>query len=182
MIPMASISTPPPSESTLSNVVFREYCRKLAAGVAVVTSCGDSGWLGTTVSTVTSVSMSPPILLFCILLESRTLEAIRHTGRFAAHLLSERQPWLADRFSRSPNGRSRFADLGSDVQLIGGTPVISGALAVAWCTLHALDEVGDHMVVYGRLSDVRIGHGSPLVWHERGYRRLEPASSQAWPP
>lgn len=182
MTSVPSISRPPRSEPALSDTGFREYCRKLTAGVAVITSRGAAGWLGTTVSTVTSVSMRPPILLFCVSLESGTLAAIRQAGRFAAHLLDEGQPALADQFSRPPAGRSRFAGLGSDVQLTGGMPVISGTLAVAWCTLHGLDEVGDHAVVYGRLSDVRVGGGSPLIWHERAYRRLEAASSRGWAP
>lgn len=174
---MASLSPLQPVQTPLNDAVFRQYCRKLSAGVAVVTSCGASGWSGSTVSTATSVSMRPPILLVCMALESRTLVAIRHTGRFALHLLSEDQPGLADRFSRSPDSRSVFTDMGSDVQLIDGTPVISGALAVARCTLHGLDEVGDHMVVYGRLCDVHVGDGKPLIWHERAYRSLAPGGS-----
>ncbi|EWM18729.1 flavin reductase family protein [Kutzneria sp. 744] len=152
----------------------REYYRKLTAGVAVVTACGPSGWSGTTVSTVTSVSLRPPILLCCMTLDSRTLTAIRHAGCFAVHLLADDQPDLADRFSRSPSDSTRFADLGYEVRLVDGRPVISGALAVAWCELHDSTQVGDHQVVYGRVSGVRIGRGRPLAWHDRAYQALVP--------
>ena len=57
--------------------------------------------------------------------------------------------------------------------MIGGAPVISGALAVAWCDLRSFDEVGDHVVVYGSISAVEVGTGSPLLWHERTYRAME---------
>lgn len=161
---------------TPSDAACRDYYRKLAAGVAVVTACGPSGWSGTTVSTVTSVSMSPPILLCCVTRGSRTLSAIRHAGCFAIHLLSDHQPDLADRFSRPPSDSSRFEELGYEIRLVRGTPVIAGALAVAWCDVHSVAEVGDHHVVYGRLSAVRVGRGRPLLWHERTYQVLEDRS------
>jgi flavin reductase (DIM6/NTAB) family NADH-FMN oxidoreductase RutF len=123
--------------------------------------------------------MDPPVLLCCVSRGSGTLAAIRHAGRFAVHLLTEEQPSLADRFSRPAGNGSRFAGMGSQVRVIGGTPVIAGALAVAWCDLYSLDEIGDHTVVYGRPSDVRVGGGGPLLWHERDYRRLDTISSTA---
>lgn len=169
---MAGVSPLWPGESVLSDASCREYYRKLTAGVAVVTACGASGWSGTTVSTLTSVSMDPPIVLCCLARESRTLAAIRHARCFAIHLLSDDQPDLAERFSRSPSDGSRFVETGYEVRLIRGTPVIAGALAVGWCDVHSLVEVGDHFVVYGRLSAVRVGRGLPLLWHESAFRVL----------
>lgn len=150
----------------------RDYYRKLAAGVAVVTACGPSGWSGSTVSTVTSVSLEPPVLLCCLARGSRTLEAVRHARRFAVHLLAAGQADLAERFSRPPGDRTRFAGLGREVLLVGGSPVISGVLAVAWCDLSSAAEVGDHVVLYGRVVSSRVGRGEPLVWHARAYREL----------
>ncbi|WNV85259.1 flavin reductase family protein [Umezawaea sp. Da 62-37] len=162
-----------PTETSPGDVPCRDYYRKLVAGVAVVTACGASGWSGTTVSTVTSVSMDPPVILCCVSSGSRTLAAIRHAKRFAVHLLADDQPDLADRFSRSPSDNSRFADLGYEVRLIRGAPVIAGAMAVGWCDLHSLTEVGDHFVLFGRLTAVRVGHGRPLLWHDRTYQALD---------
>jgi len=160
------------AEPSLSDASCRTYFRKLASGVAVVTACGDSGWAGTTVSTLTSVSLSPPIVLCCVAGGSRTVAAVRHAGRFAVHLLAEDQSYLADRFSRPPSDGSRFEDLGHGVRLIRGAPTIAGTLAVGWCDLHAVEEVGDHVVVYGRLAAVCVGDAHPLLWHERSYHLL----------
>ncbi|MEU7889952.1 flavin reductase family protein [Microbispora bryophytorum] len=172
---MVSASSVRGSAPSLGAEPFRDYCRKLAAGVAVVTSCGPTGWSGTTVSTVTSVSMDPPLLMCCVRPCSQTLAAIRAAGRFAVHLLTDDQAGLADRFSRSAGEGSRFAGIEGQVQLVDGSPVIAGALAVGWCDLYSVDEVGDHVVVYGRLTNMRAGQGRPLVWHERSYRHLEVA-------
>lgn len=160
--------------SVLTDAACRDYYRTLAGGVAVVTACGPAGWSGTTVSTTTSVSLDPPIMLCCLASGSRTLAAIRHAGRFAIHLLADEQSDLADRFSRPPADSSRFEGLGYGVRLVRGTPAIDGALGVAWCDLHAATEVGDHVVVYGQVTGVRIGRGRPLLWHGREYRSLQP--------
>lgn len=161
----------------LTDAACREYYRKLSAGVAVVTTWGASGWSGTTVSTLTSVSLDPPIVLCCIATGSRTLAAIRHADCFAVHLLTEDQQDLADRFSRPPSDASRFAELGYPVTLVRGVPVIGGALAVGWCALHSVQEVGDHAVVYGTLASVHVGGGRPLLWHDRRYQNfLDPAA------
>jgi flavin reductase (DIM6/NTAB) family NADH-FMN oxidoreductase RutF len=176
---MAGISAPRAHGAAVTDETFLEYCRKLASGVTVVTSCGETAWAGTTVSTVTSVSRTPPIVLFCLGTRSRTLRAIRYSGRFAAHLLSDEQPGLADRFSQSLP--SPFGDEGLGARLAGRTPaaadmpVLSDVLAIAWCSVHSLIEVGDHIVVFGRLSDVWLGQGAPLVWHDRAYHTLESA-------
>lgn len=174
MISLSGVDTIRPAGPELTATACRDYYRKLTAGVAVITACGPSGWSGTTVSTVTSVSMSPPILLCCVARGSRTLTAIRHARCFAVHLLADDQPDLADRFARPPSDSSRFVELDYEVRLVHGRPVIAGALAVGWCDLHSLTEVGDHHVVYGQLSAVRVGHGRPLAWHDRSYRALTP--------
>ncbi|MEV6575853.1 flavin reductase family protein [Streptomyces sp. NPDC051577] len=170
MVGVGSLRT---AEAAPSDASCRAYFRKLTAGVAVVTACGDSGWSGTTVSTLTSVSMDPPVVLCCVSRDSRTVAAIRHAGRFAVHLLSEDQRYLAERFSRPPSDSARFEDLGHEVRLVRGAPSIAGALTIGWCEVYSLDEVGDHVVVYGRLTAVRVGDGRPLLWHERAYRALE---------
>ncbi|MFI6644552.1 flavin reductase family protein [Streptomyces sp. NPDC050504] len=169
---MAGVGSLRPEESALSAPSCRAYFRRLTAGVAVVTACGDSGWSGTTVSTLTSVSLAPPIVLCCVSGGSRTVAAVLHAGRFAVHLLAEDQAHLADRFSSPPSDGSRFEDLGHEVRLVRGAPTIGGVLAVGWCDLHSLEEVGDHVVVYGRLTAVRTGDGPPLLWHDRRYRGL----------
>lgn len=172
---MAEISTAGtlwPNGFALRAVSFREYYRKLATGVAVVTACGASGWSGTTVSTVTGVSLEPPIVLCCFAHRSRTLAAIRHARCFAIHLLGDDQAELADRFSGAPSDSSRFIELGCEIRLSHGSPVLAGALGIGWCGLHSMAEVGDHTVVYGRLSAVQVGDGSPLVWHDSAYQLL----------
>ncbi|WP_367140566.1 MULTISPECIES: flavin reductase family protein [Streptomyces] len=164
-----------PQPAAPSGEACREYYRKLTAGVAVVTAVGPAGWSASTVSTVTSVSLSPPVILCCLSRGSDTLVAIRDSGRFAVHILAGDQTDVADRCSRPPGGSARLTDLRRDVRMVDGAPVIPGSLAVSWCDLHSTAEVGDHVVVYGQLVAVDVAHGRPLLWHDRSYHALDTA-------
>ncbi|URN13522.1 flavin reductase family protein [Streptomyces radiopugnans] len=164
---------PEPSGTAPNVEECRDYYRKLTAGVAVVTAGGAAGWSASTVSTVTSVSLSPPVILCCLSRSSDTLVAIREARRFAVHLLADHQADVADRCSRLPGGSTRLRDLRSEVRVIDGAPVIPGALAVSWCDLHSTTVVGDHVVVYGQLVSVDVAHGRPLLWHDSSYRVLD---------
>lgn len=154
---------------------FRNYCRKLTAGVAVVTTGDPSGWAGTTISSVTSVSMNPPILLCCMDHRSRTLEQIRRSGLFAVNLLSADQRHLSVHFSRAISHESRFTGLVHEVHEIRGAPVLIGCVAVGLCSVHSVLDVGDHTVVFGLLVETEVHEGRlPLVYHDRAYPEIRP--------
>ncbi|MDH6623275.1 flavin reductase (DIM6/NTAB) family NADH-FMN oxidoreductase RutF [Streptomyces sp. LBL] len=144
---------------------------KLAAGVTVVTARGEDGPLGMTVSSVTSLSARPPLLLACLRDGSRTLAAIRAYGVFAVHLLREDQHDLATRFAHptTPAPR-RFA--GTPVRQVLGVPVLDGALAWSVCLVEDIRRYGDHCLVVGRVAAVQVGGGRPLLWHDRGFKTL----------
>ncbi|MEG3628045.1 flavin reductase family protein [Streptomyces poriticola] len=144
---------------------------KLAAGVTVVTACGDDGPLGMTVSAVTSLSARPPLLLACLRHGSRTLAAVRARRAFAVHLLRDEQQELAARFASPTTPASgRFA--GTDLRAVLGVPVLAGTLAWAVCLTEDVRRYGDHQLVVGRVAAVHVGGGRPLLWHDRRFRSL----------
>jgi flavin reductase (DIM6/NTAB) family NADH-FMN oxidoreductase RutF len=145
----------------------RRLFRKLAGGVAVVTSCGGHEPVGLTASSVTSVSLQPPMLLVCVGTQSSTLAAIRLRQCFAVHLLRDDQRWVAEEFCRPGNGVQRFG--GVAYRYVCGVPVIRDALAWSVCALEDDRQYGDHHVVVGRVLATRTGDGRPLVWHDRCY-------------
>jgi flavin reductase (DIM6/NTAB) family NADH-FMN oxidoreductase RutF len=138
---------------------------RLAAGVSVVTVVGDDGATGMTASSVTSVSLRPPLLLVSVDSRSRTLAAVRSRQTFAVHLLRSDQRDLAERFATG--GAARFAGLPSRNVL--GAPVIPDVLAWSVCSLEAETPYGDHCLVIGRVAAAHVGRGRPLLWHDRGF-------------
>lgn len=148
----------------------RQLFRKLAAGVTVVTSRGPHGPVGLTASSVTSVSLRPPMLLVCVTTRSRTLAAIRHRRCFAVHLLRDDQRPVAEEFCQPGDCARRFD--GVAYRYVAGVPVIPDALAWSVCVLADTREYGDHHVVVGRVLATRTGDGRPLLWHDRHYTGL----------
>ena len=140
--------------------------RRLASGVSVVTALGEDGMTGLTASSVTSVSLEPPLLLVSITHGSRTLAAIRARRAFAVHLLRSDQQELAGHFAGQPGATQ------PDHRIVLGAPVLPDALAWSVCLLEAEHEYGDHTLVIGAVAAAQVGIGRPLVWHDRAYAEL----------
>jgi flavin reductase (DIM6/NTAB) family NADH-FMN oxidoreductase RutF len=150
--------------------VLREIMAGLAAGVSVVTSVGSDGEpRGLTTTAVTSVSAEPPLLLVCVSRESRTLPAIRHSGRFAVNVVHaearETALCFASKLEDKFSGRAwRFGRL--------GTPLLhEDVLAWAECRVEQDIEAGDHVVFIGSIE-----HGAahederpPLTYFRRRF-------------
>jgi flavin reductase (DIM6/NTAB) family NADH-FMN oxidoreductase RutF len=141
------------------------FYRKLAAGVTVVTAGGESGPVGATASSVTSVSLRPPLLLVCLSTGSRTMAAIRSRRAFAVHLLTEDQRHLSVAFA----AHTEFA---SGWRTVLDVPVLTAAQTWAVCHLVDLRHYGDHDVAVGQLAAAHSGPGHPLIWHDRDYWKL----------
>jgi flavin reductase (DIM6/NTAB) family NADH-FMN oxidoreductase RutF len=162
----ARLAEPGPDEPQCLNLYAQ-----LASGVCIVTAQGSDGPVGATVSTVTSLSARPPLLLVCLRQGSGTLAAIRDRGSFAVHLLLEHQRGWAERCADPTADRAeRFAGLARETVL--GVPVFPHVLAWSVCRVEDLRRYGDHDLVVGRVSALRTGSGRPLLWHERAFARL----------
>lgn len=155
---------------------FRAAMGRTAAGVTVVTTDGEAGRTGVTVSTLCSLSLEPPSVLFCIHRESRSLPVLVANGVFAANILAGGQQRVADSFAGLiPELREdRFA-AGNWDHRITGAPLPHGALCRFDCRIASVFDFGSHRIVAGEVVDVEIGDGEPLVYSDRAYRRLHAA-------
>ena len=75
----------------ISPDTFRACMGRFATGVTVVTTRAGDQVHGMTVNSFTSVSLHPPLVLFCPNKLTRTLELIREGGVFAINVLAEEQ-------------------------------------------------------------------------------------------
>src|SRR4051812_20160660 len=106
---------------------FRDACGRFVTGVAVVTSFGPDGPSGLTANAVASLSLEPPLMLVCFDQASRTLPAVRRSGRFAVQFLAHDQEELAARFASKLPESDKFAGL--DWADRTGTPALDGCVA-----------------------------------------------------
>ena len=149
---------------------LRDAFGAFATGVTVVTAIGADGVrVGLTANSLTSVSLDPPLLLFCPARSASALPALRASRRFAVNVLANDQAHVADRFAR--RGIDRFAE--ATWHDLAGLPVLDGALASFACTLDAEHDGGDHVVVIGRVEAIRASGGhDPLLYFRGAYRRV----------
>ncbi|MCB4769056.1 flavin reductase family protein [Ancylobacter sp. Lp-2] len=159
-----------------SQADFRAAMGRTASGVTVVTTDGDAGRGGVTVSSLCSLSMEPPSVLFCLHKGSRILSTLMSNGVFAANILAHDQHRVADSFAGLiPELRDdRFAVADWDA-LHTGAPVLPGALCRFDCKIASVFEFGTHHIIAGEVVALESFETKPLVYSNRGYHKLEVA-------
>lgn len=173
-----------PGESHLASIslpVLREQlrgcARRLASGVAVVTTCDLAGRpYGLTMSAVNCVSFEPALFLICVSETSDTLPALLQRRAFAIHFLRRDQEALARTFA-AKGGAEKFSRIDYTEGVLPGVPQLTSALAVIECEMVIAYRGGDHRVVIGSVKAARAYAGDPLLYYAGDYRSLDPADA-----
>ncbi|MEV0586160.1 flavin reductase family protein [Nonomuraea sp. NPDC050310] len=150
---------------------LRDAFGQFATGVAVVTAVSPEGErAGVTVNSFTSVSLDPPLVLWCLAGRAPSARVFLRAGHFAVNVLAAGQDELSRRFA------TPAADKFAGVELLAAPlPMLAGALATFACrTVRVLDG-GDHHIFVGEVEDYRRSGGEPLVFHSGRYREFAPA-------
>lgn len=148
---------------------FRQTMGQLATGVAIITVRAAEGGLGMTASSVSSLSLEPPLLLVCVGHDAAIHDALLHSERFGVTVLAASQEALARRFA----DRSRQRLAAAELELSpGGVPILGGALARIECRYHGHFPAGDHSIVVGALEWSDIGSGRPLCYFRGAFTGL----------
>ena len=156
---------------------MRRVMGQFASGVTVVTALDDDEPVGFVCQSFASVSLDPPLVLFCAGLGGTTWPRIQRTGRFTVNVLAEEQQDLCARFG-SRTGR-RFEGL-EWMRSRWGTPSLPGVLARVHCEIDAVHRAGDHDVVIGAVDELEwVGHADPMVFFRGAFRPSVPTTAGA---
>ncbi|MGY8881408.1 MAG: flavin reductase family protein [Dehalococcoidia bacterium] len=148
--------------------MYRDAWSRFATGVTVITTVESSGAVhGMTASSVTSVSLDPPLVLAVIGESRQTHALIEATGRFGMSILDVGQTEIAKHFATPPESRGELAT--ENLTQLSGTPVIANAIAAMDCKVIAAHKAGDHTVFIGEVESIQVGEGDPLVWFQRQF-------------
>jgi flavin reductase (DIM6/NTAB) family NADH-FMN oxidoreductase RutF len=156
--------------------LFRSVLRRWASGVTIVTTHAGSHDAGMTVSAFSSVSLDPPLVLFCADKHAKTRPLIDVSGIFAVNVLAVDQHDLSTRFATEGNEASRFHDLACR-RGPSGALWLPDTLAVLDCRVESRHDAGDHVIYVGHVIAAEV-HPTrePLVYHDAGYRSIAPRS------
>lgn len=147
---------------------FRSTCALFPTGVTIVTRrMRDDRPYGMTVSSFTSLSLHPPLILVCIDRRCGLVADLNPGVPFAVNLLREDQQAIAVRFARQPEF-GRFSNVDWDAGP-GNVPLLRETLGSFVCAATEVLPGGDHLIVIGAVKEVRRHIGRPLVWCDSGY-------------
>jgi 3-hydroxy-9,10-secoandrosta-1,3,5(10)-triene-9,17-dione monooxygenase reductase component len=148
---------------------LRSIMGRFCTGLAVVTGCESDQPYGLLVQSLTSVSLDPPLVLFCPQKTSTSWPRIRATGGFGVNILSAAQHDLCTTFATS--GADKFRDVEWRPHA-SGAPVIAGHLAFLGCRIHDVHEAGDHQIVVGSVEDMATSEvDDPLLFYRGRFGR-----------
>ena len=159
--------------SQLSPDALREAMRAWSSGVAIVTAVHKGETHGMTVSSFTSISLNPPLVIVSLQTDSRTHTLVWKSRAFAVTILNADQQELSDRFAGLiPDGEDRLAGVDTET-LITGAPFVKGGLSWLDCRVTQTIPVGTNTLFLAEVLAVKShGNGLPLVYYDRGYRRI----------
>ena len=158
--------------------LYRDAWSRFATGVTVINTIEPDGSVhGMTASSVTSVSLDPPLVLVVIGETRQSHALIESTGRFGMSILDAGQTEIAKHFATPPESRGKLDS--THIKQLSGTPVIADAIASMDCKVSAAYKAGDHTVFIGEVESIEVGEGDPLVWFQRqfgGFADQNPAN------
>jgi flavin reductase (DIM6/NTAB) family NADH-FMN oxidoreductase RutF len=146
---------------------FRETLALWPSGVTVVTARVGDLPLGMTVSSFSSLSLDPPLVLACIAKSAKSHDGIVGAGGFAVHVLARDQEDISRLFARP--GPEKFDDVATDDGLFGA-PLLPLGVARLVCAHEAGVDGGDHTILIGRVLEVARTEHQPLLYWDRDYR------------
>ncbi len=146
---------------------LRNALGQFATGVTVITAVTPDGQrIGVTANSFTSVSMDPPLVLWCPGKHLRSLPAFLAASHFAINVLASDQHELSRQFAA--NNADKFAGVATR-DGVAGVPVLEGALATFECRTVARHDAGDHVIYIGQVERYAHAPADPLVFQGGSY-------------
>ncbi len=157
-------------KSAISGFDKREYRNALgsfATGVCLITAKDPQGRArAMTANSFTSVSLAPPIILWCIDCMSERFDLFTSAEKFSVSVLRSGEEAVSRHFAKNVD-----ADLtGEDLAIsASGTPYYSKALAWMDCETGWRQKAGDHVVIFGNVLEFGAHAGDALGFFKGGY-------------
>lgn len=155
---------------------FLQGMSKVATTVTVVTTDGEAGRAGITVSAMSSVSVDgdAPTLLVCIHHQSPTLQVMLDNGCFCTNILLQDQSNIANVFAGMTDTADADRFSCADWQVMQtGAPRLSHALAAFDCKIISAERVGTHTIFIGEVQETFSSEDErPLLYVNRSYQQV----------
>jgi flavin reductase (DIM6/NTAB) family NADH-FMN oxidoreductase RutF len=157
---------------------FRDALGAFPTGIAVITAtpgsqgaAPDVSHIGITVNSFTSVSLEPPLVLWCIDRRSRRYPHFAQAPGFTVSILASGHREVSTRLAQAgEHNLDGIALMPTEL----GPPALADSLAVFECSRESVQDAGDHAILIGRVLRFarHDGAGAPLVYFSGRYGAL----------
>lgn len=143
-----------------NHLAFREALGCFGTGVTIVTTATPQGPAAITVNSFASVSLEPPLVLWCLAKDSNRFDTFHDAKHYAIHVMAQDQQDLALQFARDGLDFSH-TEWESDPK---GRPLLTNCLARFDCSLFDRHTAGDHVILVGQVEQVLHRAGQGLIF------------------
>lgn len=135
-------------QNSISSQLFKDIVSRFPTGVTVVTTSNSGAHFGLTVNSFASVSLDPPLVLFCINKNAGSYKAFMGSEYFTVNFLSNKQENLARHFASKME--DKFTDIAYYMNA-NNIPTLDGVLGNIEAKKWAIYDGGDHSIIVGRV-------------------------------
>ena len=145
---------------------FRKTLSAFATGITVVATKYNSILYGKTINSFSSLSLSPPLILFSLDKKSSKLNIFKKTKTITINILSKKQQLISNNFAKKkPDWKCVEYDL-----LKNGNPIIKNCVSNLDCKIIDRIKKGDHIIFICKVSKVIYNEKlKPLIYYNSKY-------------
>lgn len=156
-----------------SKLALRHTLGAFATGVAIASAYDTDGQpVGLTVNAFSSLSLEPPLVLWCLRRHSGAAAVFQQASHFAIQVLSSQQLELCRLFAstgQDDRKRAQFDPLRADA------PLISQSAAWLVCRNARRYEEGDHWIFIGEVQETHHDPDRPpLIFWQGDFHQTHP--------
>lgn len=154
-------------QSSFDPQAFRAALGTFTTGVTIITTQAEDGSpIGITANSFNSVSLNPPLVLWSLAKNARSLPVFSNGKHWNVHVLSTEQEALSGRFAKQ--GEDKFAEVELDSG-VSEAPLLQDCTARFQCRTAFQYEGGDHVIFVGEVLAFDHNERPPLAFQSGQY-------------
>jgi len=145
---------------------FKKTLSTFATGITVVATKNNSILYGKTINSFSSLSLSPPLVLFSLDKKSSKLKIFKDSKTVSINILSNKQEVISNNFAKkNPDWKKIEYDI-----LKNGNPIIKNCVSNLDCTIDDKIKKGDHIIFICKVTQVlNYNKLKPLIYYNSKY-------------
>jgi flavin reductase (DIM6/NTAB) family NADH-FMN oxidoreductase RutF len=152
--------------ASIDNRQLRNALGAFPTGVCLVTTIDKEGKReGMTINSFSSVSLTPPLILWSIRNDARSASTFIHEPHFNLSVLADSQHELAMHFARA--AADKFSTHEDHFEIgHNKCPKLLNSVATYECSVYSRHQEGDHMILIGKVNHFSSSNLPPLFFHK----------------